>query len=184
MHRITLLALAAGAVGISACGSSSGGGPTSDSSEQRALQFARCMRSHGVDIPDPKAGQGGNLQFHIGGPGANGPTPTQMQSAQTACNKYAPNGGRAPSPAQQQEMRDQALKFSRCMRAHGVDMPDPQTGPGGTSIIKRGSGPSINPSSPAFQSAQKACQGVLPKGASLHTSGGGGAAAGATSSAP
>jgi hypothetical protein len=56
---------------------------------------------------------------------------------------------------------DQALKFSRCMRAHGVpNFPDPSSG-GGIAIAP-GSG--LNPQSPAFQTAQKACGKLLPGG--------------------
>ena len=77
----------------------------------------------------------------------------------TACRKYMPNGGKPPSAAQQQEMRDAALKFARCMREHGVDVPDPQTSGGRLSLKIQG----INPSSPAFQAAQKACKGLMPK---------------------
>ena len=49
--------------------------------------------------------------------------------------------------------------MSRCMRSHGVpNFPDPQfqTAPGGGFGVKIG-GPGVNPSSPAFQAAQKAC---------------------------
>ena len=60
------------------------------------------------------------------------------------------------------------LAFSACMRSHGVSsFPDP-TSNGGISIqVQPGSG--IDPNSPAFQSAQHACQSLLPAG---KTSGG------------
>jgi hypothetical protein len=176
MNRISL-SLAACALLLSACGSS-GGGPSADDAEQRGLQFARCMRAHGVDMPDPKVGQGGNVQFRVTARGGKGGVvPAQMQKAMSACRKYAPNGGKPPSAAQQQEMRDAALKFSQCMRAHGVDIPDPQTVGGGVRIggPSRGQGRDFNPASPRFQAAQKACQGVFPKGGGLSVSGGKGA---------
>jgi hypothetical protein len=54
----------------------------------------------------------------------------------------------------------QALKFSNCMRAHGVsNFPDPTAG-GGLKLVP-GSGP--NPQSPSFQSAQKACSKYAPR---------------------
>ena len=55
------------------------------------------------------------------------------------------------------------LAFSACMRSHGVpSFPDP-TSNGGISIqVQPGSG--IDPNSPAFQSAQRACQSLLPAG--------------------
>ena len=53
----------------------------------------------------------------------------------------------------------QALKFSNCMRAHGVSsFPDPGAG-GGIQLVP-GSG--LNPRSPSFQSAQKACSKYAP----------------------
>jgi hypothetical protein len=57
--------------------------------------------------------------------------------------------------------QDPELAFSRCMRAHGVtNFPDP-TGHGGLTI-RPGAG--IDPQSPAFQAAQKACQNIVPDG--------------------
>lgn len=54
----------------------------------------------------------------------------------------------------------QSLKFASCMRAHGVpNFPDPTAGGGGIEIAP-GSG--LNPFSPSFQSAQKACKAFAP----------------------
>ncbi len=54
------------------------------------------------------------------------------------------------------------IKFADCMRAHGVpNFPDPG-GSGGGIQIPDNSG--INPRSPAFQSAQRACVKLLPGG--------------------
>jgi hypothetical protein len=56
-----------------------------------------------------------------------------------------------------------ALAFSQCMRAAGVpNFPDPTTGGGLT--IRGGPGTGLDPTSPAFQSAQHACQSKLPNG--------------------
>lgn len=53
------------------------------------------------------------------------------------------------------------LNFSKCMRAHGLsNFPDPSGGGGGGIQIPLGSG--LNPSSPVFQAAQKACGKDLP----------------------
>jgi hypothetical protein len=73
-----------------------------------------------------------------------------------------PAGGTAttlPSGANAQKHFDDALKYSQCMRSHGVaDFPDPNTG-GGISIS---SGSGIDPSSPQFQAAGKACRRYFP----------------------
>ncbi|HWF73315.1 MAG TPA: hypothetical protein VG186_08220 [Solirubrobacteraceae bacterium] len=54
------------------------------------------------------------------------------------------------------------IKYVACMRTHGVPgLPDPAAGGGGIQIPP-GSG--IDPSSPAFQSARKACVHLLPGG--------------------
>jgi hypothetical protein len=56
----------------------------------------------------------------------------------------------------------QALKFADCIRAHGVpSFPDPSGGSGGVNL----SGAGINPQSPAFKSARKACAPLAPGGA-------------------
>lgn len=55
------------------------------------------------------------------------------------------------------------LRFSECMRAHGLpDFPDPSAGGGIHLAIAPGSG--IDPRSPAFQSAQRSCKHLLPGG--------------------
>jgi hypothetical protein len=122
-------------------------------------QFASCMRSHGEpNFPDPDAQ--GNLS--ISASSGVDPSSSQFQTAQRACSKYLPSGGQPPSPQQQAKMQQQALKFSACMRAHGVPkFPDPTFGEGKIAIrINSSSG--IDPRSPQFQAAQKACAGDLP----------------------
>jgi hypothetical protein len=64
--------------------------------------------------------------------------------------------GSSSKPAGERAGAAAPVRFSACMRAHGVpNFPDP--GPGGG--ISIGSGSGINPASPAFQDAQKACGG-------------------------
>jgi hypothetical protein len=77
-----------------------------------------------------------------------------MTSANKACAHLLPNGG-VPTAAQRQQMLNQALKFTECMRTHGVpNMPDPTSAGGAVTI----GGSGINMRSPQFQSAQRACQ--------------------------
>jgi hypothetical protein len=53
--------------------------------------------------------------------------------------------------------------YSRCMRAHGLpNFPDP-TGQGHL-LVKAHSGGDLNPTSPQYQSANKACGDLLPNG--------------------
>ena len=61
----------------------------------------------------------------------------------------------------------QALKFSQCMRSHGItDFPDPQSQPGGGISISLHASPgsNLNPNGALFQAAQKACKGFAPFG--------------------
>jgi hypothetical protein len=64
-------------------------------------------------------------------------------------------------------MQQKALAFSACMRKHGLpDFPDPTfTSAGGIGIRVHLGGPNsdLNPSSPVFQAAQKACGGIIGK---------------------
>jgi hypothetical protein len=143
-----------------------GGAP----SQQKMVAYAQCMRSHGVpEFPEPTEGRlllhSSDHNGHITG---INPQSSQFQAAQKACAKLAPNGGKPPSPAQQAKMQEKALQFSQCMRTHGVpSFPDPEfshAGGGvGIRIGGKGGGPGrIDPNSPQFQAAQKACQSILP----------------------
>jgi hypothetical protein len=145
-------------------GSSSGG---SDGGGRRAdgAKFSACMRAHGVrNFPDPSSGGG----LTIGpGTGINPESPT-FQAAEKACRKLLDI--KPPSAAEQAKMQEQALAFSACMRAHGVpNFPDPQFS-GGGARLKLDSRSGIDPNSPQFKAAQKACQSKLP---GLKTAGGG-----------
>ncbi|MGH9918224.1 MAG: hypothetical protein ACRD6W_05050 [Nitrososphaerales archaeon] len=138
----------------------SSGTAGSGTKRQDSIKFAKCMRSHGVKT-FPESSNGRTVKIGSGsGIDPNSPT---FQAAQKACQSLLPK----PSPAQIRQAEQNALELSKCMRAHGVpNFPDPQFSTGGASIkISAGSG-GLNPTSPAFQSAQKACSKYmhLPKG--------------------
>jgi hypothetical protein len=142
-------------------GGASSGGPGSggDSSMEvgsGGTAFSACMRSHGVpNFPDPN--RPGVLTF--GSSDGINPSSPKFQSAQRACQKLLPKHAPA-SPARVAKMQAQALKYSACMRSHGVPkFPDPTFSGGGVGLrIDRG----IDPNSPQFRSAQKACLGARP----------------------
>jgi hypothetical protein len=136
--------------------------------QQAALAFARCMRQHGIDMPDPQFSGDKITQGLNAGPGSKGPDDPKFKAAQQACNKYLPNGGQPikPDPQQQQQM----LAFARCMRQHGIDMPDPD--PNGGAIIINGD-KGVGPDDPKFKAAQQACQQYEPKGDKQTQSNGG-----------
>jgi hypothetical protein len=168
-----IITLLAAALGLAACGSSTpsgtatnaSSGQSSDASSNKALEFASCMRSHGVpNFPDPTDGQI-RLQVQqtpngttVNGVQVNGPA---FQAATADCKADLPNGG-TPTAAQTAKLKAQALAMSRCMRSHGVpNFPDPtfQPGPnGGVGIgIKMSASSGIDPNSPAFEAASKEC---------------------------
>ena len=62
-------------------------GGTSDR-RQAALQFARCMRQHGIDVPDPGADSGIRIR-------GSEPDDPEFKAAEQACQRYAPDGGKS-----------------------------------------------------------------------------------------
>ncbi len=152
---------------LAACGSTgapsgtvTNGANNSPNHRDASLQFARCMRSHGVsNFPDPSA-RGG---IDIGGTGLNPQSPA-FQSARRACESLLPNGGPKPQ-ALTAAQKQAALAFAQCMRTHGEpDFPDPTTTPpsGATPVLAFqgmvfSMGPGLDPRSPAFRQAMRAC---------------------------
>jgi hypothetical protein len=96
----------------------------SQDERQADLAYARCMRQHGVNMPDPKVEANGRTDWQL--PSGMGKDDSRLKAAQQACRQYRANGGQAqrPSPQQQQEM----VAFARCMRQHGINIPRPQAG--------------------------------------------------------
>ena len=150
--------------------------------EQAMLAFARCMREHGVDIPDPQpgtGGKGGDFNFRVGTTG-KAADKDKLQQADSACRHFiegigsGPNGGKM-DPATQ----DALIAFSKCMREHGIDMPDPQFSDGGAAVVlPNGDKPAFDPSSQKFKDAQEACKNLLPGGGELNSGGGPGSDSG------
>ena len=166
---VTALAVTASLV-VAGCGSDpeTSGSPSSNkgmsaSDKKALLDFAQCMRDHGVDMPDPQFEGGGAKVTMREDKGAD---PQKQQDAQKACQKFQ-DKVKPPSmsEADQKKMRAAALKNAQCMRDHGIDMPDPQFGDGGR-IQQRigGPGSNIDPKSQKFQDAMKACQKEAPGG--------------------
>ena len=85
-------------------------------------------------------------------PGVAGAGITPTTGSSTA-NQAATGSNAARSSA--------LLAYSECMRSHGVpSFPDPNAQ--GQILVQGGPGSALNPSSPAFAAAQKACQSKMP----------------------
>jgi hypothetical protein len=67
-----------------------------------------------------------------------------------------------PNPVVAAKQYEQAIKFTQCMRAHGIpDFPDPGAG-GGIQISGGGPNSDLNPGNATFVAAQNACQKYSP----------------------
>jgi hypothetical protein len=151
-------------------GKSSGGSTKVSQRERDAAfrKFTQCMRDHGVEMQDPEIGDDGSftISAQADTQAGTGPADPDFQAANEACQKYLDgviNGGdrQAPSAEEIEKIQRQALKFARCMRDAGFDLPDPQfqSGSGGGGMVMIG-GPdsSIDPTDPAVQAAMTKCQ--------------------------
>lgn len=150
-HRPAAAGVAGAASGSPTTVAPAAGGSTGLPSMADRLAYAKCMRSRGEpDWPDPGSGSG------EGSGGTAAPTvdrnSPQYITANNACKHLLGAGG--PNQAQNQQRTEQALKFARCMRAHGIsDFPD--------SMQINGQG-DLNPNNPQFQAASQACQPLRP----------------------
>ncbi|MFG2294518.1 hypothetical protein [Streptomyces sp. NPDC048603] len=157
---VAALSLAALALTLTACGSgpdgsgvasanSSAKSPRSSSApglsrDDMNLRYARCLRQQGLDVADPKPGQGIGLSV-------DGSNKEKADGAVEACRPLAP-----PAPAERNDSEDRKamLDLARCMRGNGVaDFADP----------KEGQGIDIGPEQaedPDFENAWKKCGGA------------------------
>jgi hypothetical protein len=163
----TILAATAATLLLAACGGSNNNdGSAGQSDDAKRLAFEDCMRKAGLEVEHQTSGRERATAIRI----PKGVSPARLQKIQRDCARKTGGGPKEPSKAEQAKFLDQALKFARCMRAHGIDMPDPQAQGGGIRIggprsSRGGVGKdTIDPKSPAFQRAQKECESFLPGG--------------------
>ncbi|WP_329084207.1 hypothetical protein [Streptosporangium sp. NBC_01469] len=129
---ISLVALAGcgqtGGAKVASAGEPAASATPSASSQADGLKFAQCMRENGVDMPDPEPG-GNNVMLR-------GKTDDDtLKKASETCRKYNPVGS-GKKMLNDPKTQDALLRFARCMRENGVDMPDPE--PGGNNVMLRG----------------------------------------------
>jgi hypothetical protein len=161
-------ALAGLALTAAACGPAAKAGSSSKSPEDARLEFVKCMRDHGVEADAETDGD--NFSVSIGGAGGvkgagPGEGDDKMDAAMEACKDKMPRFGEDLSPEERAKLDDALLEFAKCMRSHGVDMPDPSEG--GFVQIRKGSGAGTaasgpDPEDPEFKAAEKACEDKLP----------------------
>jgi hypothetical protein len=146
-----------GTTGSSGAGSSSTGS-WGQANQSQQLQFAQCMRSNGVpNYPDPSASGGTLGALSAAGIDTHS---ASYQAALQACKRYTPAGNL--TPAQSAADNAKGIEFAQCMRSHGVpNFPDPTSGPNGEPAVNLGPA-GIDPNTPTFQAANRACQKVVP----------------------
>jgi hypothetical protein len=175
-----LAAVAAVAMLTTACGvhvhfgnSTASPASTGTVTYTQELALAQCMRGHGEPgFPDPDPAGGFNASVLSTFDNSQG------QAAYGACRHLLAGGGpsltQLEQDLQQAQQREQKelpvlLKFSQCMRSHGVPgYPDPTLTSQGISANLTGA--DINVNSPQFQAAVSTCQRELPPGSNLNVS--------------
>lgn len=130
--------------------------------DQDFVDFARCLRSHGVNEPDPihRPGHVGlSIEVPPAGPSTN--------AALAACNHFiAPIVQMKQAHAQQQlaSWLPALTRYAQCMRSHDIPMLDP----GSQGELNLGNVPGISNDfgrySPQFRAADSACRHLLPAG--------------------
>jgi hypothetical protein len=115
------------------------------------LRYEQCMQTHGVpNFPE----SGPNAVAEMKQIDLNSP---KFLLAMKTCEKLLPKDVISP-PAESPKVQAEALKFTNCMRSHGMtNWPEPL--PGGD-YVAAATGASAN--SPVYQRAAKACDPLLP----------------------
>lgn len=155
LTRLIPVLLVAGLV-ISGCGGSSSSKSSSTDAASRdaaRVKFAKCMRDNGIDLPDNPGQNGGAQAFR-------NIDQSKFQAAQKACQKYRQAAVGNLSSSDRQAFQDAFVKFSSCMRQHGVDLPNPTAGGGAPPA----GGNPVNQNDPKTKAAREACQNKLPRG--------------------
>jgi hypothetical protein len=159
--------------GVATAGGSGGQASTTTApkanQEQQALRFTKCMREQGVNMADPTVDASGNVRLRPP-MGSDEPSQAKLQKARDACQQYLQGLQQDVMGQDQTKFRDSLLKYARCMRKNGYDLPDPNFSNQGAS----GGGPfgdAIDQNDPAFKKADAVCRSNLP---GLFGGGGGG----------
>ncbi len=158
---IALAALILIAVACGGGGETDTAGAASNERQEALLEFAECMRKHGVDMPDPEIDDDGVIQI---GPNTGADVdPETMKEADEACRDLLPEM-EEPTEEEKIEMQDAFVEFTECMREHGIDMPDPTED--GRVVVggddETGVSAAVDFDDPDFQKAQEECSDLLP----------------------
>ena len=117
---ISVISAGCGSNAPSETGSSSSSPTKKATARDKAVEFAECIRAHGVsDFPDPNAKNDFEYGVSV--------TPAVWKNATTACKDLQPPG--TLSSKRTPEQQSAGLRFAQCIRDNGVkDFPDPVNG--------------------------------------------------------
>jgi hypothetical protein len=121
-----------------------------------AVQFAQCMRDHSYQMPDPTFDDEG---FPVWGdmPGAVPEKGEQFEETRRQCMEPLRAAYQAAGVPNNKEVNtEELLGFARCMREHGIDIPDP-------TVEEPLEIPKSAFTSPAWEPAKQACESLLPE---------------------
>lgn len=122
--------------------------------QQAALEYTQCMRENGVDMADPSPD--GELRLNVGRGNRE-----KVENAQRKCEPLLENARPRLTEEQQNLMQEAQLEFAKCMREHGIDMPDPVFGEGGRVTQRLTPGSGMSPEDPKFKEAEEACEPIV-----------------------
>lgn len=157
MRKLTRSTLAAVPLALllalsSACGAADSGDPEaketlSDAERKDGIEkYTDCLRDNGMDLEDPKPGEGVMVPQGSG----------ENDAALEACRELSPEAN-GELPEMDPEMEQQMIEYAQCMRDNGVEaFPDPAEG-----------ATRLNESTeedPDFEVAAEACTDMLPNG--------------------
>ena len=135
-------------------------GATSDDPQEIVLEYTKCMRKEGIDLPDPDFSNGPRGGFRLALGSNTDRDDPKFQAAEEKCRPILQSLRQQFDPERQQQFQDAALKFAKCMREHGIDFPDPDFS-GGQPGGRGGTGGPFGGADrddPKFQAAQEACE--------------------------
>jgi hypothetical protein len=138
-----------------------GGGISIGDVEDAGLEYARCMRERGVDVPDPQPGADGLRSMFTDEGLRNDPA---FQAADRECQKHLQDLISQIDEDQRRELEDARLELARCMREKGFDVPDPRSGPPSGGSGDGGGLGDLDLNDPRVQEAMEACAEQGPGG--------------------
>jgi hypothetical protein len=145
--------------GLPTAGAGSASTPSASASASATndkVAFARCLRGHGWNVPDPSSGDDWLPR----------PSNAKQKQAMRACRDQLPDGGDGdgvPTAAELEQLRE----FALCMREHDIPMDDPQPNQmNGGKMAIHGRFEHMNKdqmlSDPGWRTALAACNDKLP----------------------